>query len=282
MEAVSAVKMRKAQERALAMRSYARAALRILRALSGSVDVRDHPLTEERAVGKVGILVITSDKGLAGSLNSAVLKEVANYIHGQELESGDVVFFCLGKRGFEYAQAREYEVVHHHTNISDGIDIEEFREITRQALELFLDGTIRELRVAYTDFKSTFEQHAAMHKILPLSQKMIEHIVAEIPPEKGKFSRPLTSETDAPAYTIEPEPADVIAILMPMLVNIAIFNKLLESKASEHSARMIAMKSATDKAKEVATSLTRKFNKARQAAITREVSEITSGIEAMK
>ncbi|MFZ2555565.1 MAG: ATP synthase F1 subunit gamma [Minisyncoccia bacterium] len=281
MQAVSAVKMRKAQERALTARPYAWAAFQILRGLSGSVEASNHPLTLERAHGKTVILIITSDKGLAGSFNSAVLKKVDNFIRGRNFKQDELVFLCLGKRGYEYALARGYTVAHHHINLSDAVDVEEFQKITEQVLALYEAGDVREVHAAYTNFKSIFEQHAAMHKILPLSQPIIERIVEDMSFAMGRYGQKL--EVGAtPSYTIEPDAADVVAHILPMLVNVAIFHKMLESKASEHSARMVAMKSATDKAKEMATDLTRTFNKVRQAAITREVSEITSGIEAMK
>jgi F-type H+-transporting ATPase subunit gamma len=282
MQAVSAVKMRKAQERALGMRSYARSALRMLGSVSGSTDALRHPLTQERKNGKVAVIIITSDKGLAGSLNTAVIRKTEQFILDENLSQGELVFFCLGKRGYEFVLRRGYEVKHHHTNISDGIDEVEFREITDKIIELQTSGYLREARVAYTDFRSTFEQSPAIHKILPLSQKIVEHIVKEIPPEKGKYSEMAQEINGVQSYTIEPEPEIVLEALLPKLVNVAIFNKLLESKASEHSARMVAMKSATDKANEMAGTYTRTFNKVRQAAITREVSEITSGMEAIK
>lgn len=283
MEAVSAVKMRKSQERAIKARPYARAGLRVLGSLSGSVEAQQHPLTTERKSGKVGIVIITSDKGLAGSLNSAVIKIASNYIREENLRKEELLFICLGKRGYEFAIRNGYEIVHHHTNISDGIEEDEVRAITDKVVDLQEKGVTREFRVAYTNFRSTFEQTAVMRKILPLSPKVMEAIVAGITPERGKFSDPATQNVQTiPSYTIEPEARDVLNVLLPKLANVAIFHKLLESKASEHSARMVAMKSATDKAKEMAHDLTRTFNKVRQATITREVSEITSGMEAMK
>lgn len=281
MEAVSAVKMRKAQDRTLAARPYALAAFRILRSLAATFETSQHPFLRSRENGKTLIFVITSDKGLAGSLNSAVLKKVENFMRGRNLAPEDVAFICLGKRGFDFALSRGYEVLHHHINLSDDVDVIECREITKQVLERYESGAVREVYAAYTNFKSIFEQHAAAHKILPLSRAIVEHIVEDISLPRSRYED-LFDAGAIPQYTIEPEPQDVIATLLPLLVNIAIFHKLLESKASEHSARMVAMKSATDKAKELARDLTRKFNKVRQAAITREVSEITSGIEAMK
>lgn len=281
MQAVSAVKMRKAQERALMARPYAAAAFQMLRGLSGSVETSNHPLTTEGRKGKVAILVITSDKGLAGSFNSAVLKKIENFTKGRNFSKLDLVFFCLGKRGYEFAISRGYEVAYHRLNVSDDIDIESFQEITAQVIEGYLAERIREVYAAYTNFKSIFEQHAQIHKVVPLSETIVKHIVEDMEFALGHHGRTLQVAT-APTYTIEPEAGEVINELLPLLVNAAVYHKLLESKASEHSARMVAMKSATDKAREMSVLLTRKYNKIRQAAITREVSEITSGIEAMK
>lgn len=283
MEAVSAVKMRKSQERAINVRPYARAGLRILGALSESVDAQQHALAAERSQGKIGILLITSDKGLAGNLNSAVIKQTSGFIRDEGISKENLVLICLGKRGYEFAIRNGYEVAHHHTNISDGIEESEVRAITEIIVDLQTRGITREFRVAYTNFRSTFEQEAAIHKILPLSQKVLDAIVAGITPERGKFAEIAQQNGGrVAAYTIEPEATEVLSVLFPKLVNVAVYHKILESKASEHSARMVAMKSATDKAEEMAHDLTRKFNKVRQASITREVSEITSGIEAMR
>ncbi len=281
MQAVSAVKMRKAQERALTARPYASAAFRILRSLSANIDTMHHPLTSQREEGKTAILVITSDKGLAGSFNSAVLKKVENFIKGRNLQAEKMVFLCLGKRGYDFALSRGFEVAHHTLNLSDGIAIDDFEMITKEVLALHEQGVIRDAYAAYTNFKSIFEQHAHVHKLLPLSEEIVRHITEDMEFALGDFGQNRQTES-ARAYTMEPSPDDIINSLLPRLVNIAIFHKLLESKASEHSARMVAMKSATDKAKEMSTLLTRKFNKLRQAAITREVSEIVGGIEAMK
>ncbi|MBI2610464.1 ATP synthase F1 subunit gamma [Candidatus Kaiserbacteria bacterium] len=281
MEAVSAVKMRKSQERAISSRPYARAGLRVLAGISGSTNVARHSLMHVPAEGKVVIIIITSDKGLAGALNSAVIRETEKFIKEENLSRDDLIFLCLGKRGYEFALRSGYNVVHFHTNIADAIDEREFRVITDQAISLYRAGGVREVRVAYTNFRSIFEQHPAVHKVLPLSRRAVEHMVEEILPVRGKYAE-VENGNGVAVYTIEPDADEVLAALVPRLVNIAIFHKMLESKASEHSARMVAMKNATDKAKEMAGELTRTFNKARQAAITREVSEITSGIEAMK
>ncbi|OGG53931.1 ATP synthase F1 subunit gamma [Candidatus Kaiserbacteria bacterium RIFCSPLOWO2_12_FULL_53_8] len=282
MEAVSAVKMRKSQERALSGRSYAAAALSVLERLSGTADVAHHPLMRERA-GKTCIIVVTSDKGLAGSLNSGVIRRVEQEIVARKLKREDVVMIGVGRRGADYFANRGYEVREKLENVSDSVVEDEMRMVTDKVVEWHAASEIGAAVIAYTNFVSTFEQEPIVRQIVPIQPETIREIVAGIRPARGKYAPDAEEKIVRPAvYTVEPDPQSVLAVLLPKLLNIAVFHGLLEAKASEHSARRVAMKSATDKAKEMAGDLTRKFNKVRQAAITREVSEITSGIEAMK
>src|SRR3989344_2908227 len=279
MEAVSAVKMRKAQERALGGRAYAAAALSILEKLAGTTEVKQHPFSQERP-GHTALILVTSDKGLAGALNSAVIRRAEQEIRDRNLQKGEVVVFAMGKRGGEYFRSREYPGVTIHTNISDGVSESDALEVTRHILAI---PEITKVLVIYQNFLSTFEQKPVVRQILPISPETIHQMVAGIVPAKGKDAGIGQGENWTPStYSIEPDIETVVNELMPKLLNVAIFHALLEAKASEHSARMVAMKSATDKARDMVKELTRKFNKVRQAAITREVSEITSGIEAMK
>ena len=283
MEAVSAVKMRKSQERALGSRAYAAAALSVLERLAGTVDAERHPLVEDQ-IGKTCFIVITSDKGLAGSLNSAVVKAVDREIETRSLAKNDVVIIAVGRRGADYFASRGFEVTQRLENVGDGVSETDVRKITDNILALHSAGEIGVVVVAYQNFLSTFEQEAGVRQIVPITREAIAYMVEHIRPVKGKYA-PSTYEATPHrfvAYTFEPSADEVLAVLLPRLLNIAIFHAMLESKASEHSARMVAMKNATDKAKEMAHNLTRTFNKVRQAAITREVSEITSGIEAMR
>lgn len=275
MEAVSAVKMRKAQERALQGRAYATGALRILENVAGSVG--GHELFASREQGTYGLAVITSDKGMAGALNSAVLKRVSTFIR----EHDNVVAICIGRRGHEFVKARGVTVLHFEENRSDEVTEEDMNRITSIALAQHEEHATRSWHVAYTNFKSTFEQESALRQVLPLSREVLHDMITGIVPTHGKFAD-RAEQAQAIAYTVEPSAEDVLGVLVPTLVNVVLFHALLETKASEHSARMVAMKSATDKATEMSHALLLKFNKARQALITREVSEITSGIEAMK
>lgn len=282
MEAVSAVKMRKGQERALAGRAYAAAALTVLEKLSGTHTAAEHPLMQERENSKTCIVVITSDKGLAGSLNSGVIRRIEREIAERELTQKQIVMIAIGRRGAEYFASRGYEVRVRRENVSDGVEEKDMQPVVEAILEWHAGWEIGAVLVGYQNFLSTFEQEPTVRQIVPITRDIIREMVRGIRPAKGKYA-PQHGEAPMPtAYDISPDPDSVLEELVPKLLRIAVFHTLLEAKASEHSARMVAMKNATDKAKEMVRISTRIYNKLRQAAITREVSEITSGIEAMK
>lgn len=283
MEAVSAVKMRKSQERAIGARTYARSALRILGQLSSVPEFAVHPLVAKRAEGKTAVILVTSDKGLAGSLNSGVLKLAEKFAQSAPQGRDSIVWLTLGKRATDWAERRGYTVVYSARNISDDVSEADMRMITDEVIRLQTTGTVKEVIAIYTNFKSTFEQEAVQRHVLPLEQEGLQNIIAGITPTRGAYAgTDEESHTSSNNYKIEPDRSELLKELLPRLANIVVMHTLLENKASEHSARMVAMKNATDKAGEVVVLLRRRFNKARQAAITGEVSEITSGIEAMK
>lgn len=285
MEAVSAVKMRKSQERALSARPYATAALSILERIAGSHDVKMHPLMLPYmgAPRKTVIIAVTSDKGLAGALNSAAIKQVERALFDRNLTRENTIFFCIGRRGADYFASRGYSVGERRENVSDAVSEGDMRAVTDAVLAWRMSGKAGDAIMIYTNFLSTFEQKPVVRQILPISSAMMREMVEGVAPVKGKFSRArLQSQMAIPVYTIEPSAEEVLNVIMPKILNIAVYHALLEAKASEHSARMVAMKNATDKARDVGKELTLEYNKARQTAITREVSEITSGIEAMK
>lgn len=289
MEAVSAVKMRKGQERALSGRAYAAAALTILERLSGTADMTRQPLMQvipESAVttSKVTFVVITSDKGLAGSLNSGVIRCAEQEITRLSIAKENITIIAVGRRGADYFAARGYTVIHRLENVSDDVVEADIRNITDMLMTSHAESKMQVCYVVYTNFISTFEQEPIARQIVPITPAVISEMVAGIRPARGRYA-PTEADLTAPkpaAYTIEPSADSILAELLPRLLNIAVFHAVLESKASEHSARMVAMKSATDKAKEMAKSYTRTYNRVRQAAITAEVSEITSGMEAMR
>jgi len=284
MEAVSAVKMRKGQERALGGRAYAAAALSVLERLSSVVDIQDHFLFKEGRGTRSCMVVITSDKGLAGALNSGVIRLAEQEIASRGLTKQDLRIIAIGRRASDYFQSRGYTVAKSFINVADDVSEKDASEISSVLVDLKRTGEIKDAFVVYQNFISTFEQAPTIRQIIPIKRESMREIVAGIRPARGKYSPQSESDRIAPpsAYTFEPEASEVIAVLPQVLLNVAVFHTMLESKASEHSARMVAMKSATDKAKDMAKSYTRTFNKVRQAAITAEVSEITSGMEAMR
>jgi F-type H+-transporting ATPase subunit gamma len=279
MEAVSAVKMRKAQQRALAGRAYARAASATLARVSGSRALASHPLTTWREPKRALYVVITSDKGLAGGLNSGVLRATSRDIAERGLSTESVHVIAVGRKASEYFTNRGYTIESYHPN-TDAITTELIERVVTEAGSRFMSGAVDVVYIAYQNFISTFEQRPTLRTIYPLSIAELAKVVADIVPAKGAYAEAVDTSTSA-VYTIEPSEEEVLNVILPKLAGIFVYHALLESQASEHSARMVAMKGASDKAKELTHSLTLKFNKARQAAITREVSEITGGMEAM-
>lgn len=278
MESVSAVKMRKSQEQAFRGRPYVHSAMRILQQLASSKEGLSHPLAQKRETGKHLLVIVTSDKGLAGAVNSSVLKRASeSFENNPEI---DVV--AIGRKALEFAKQERKEVVGQYTNVSDDIHLPDIKDIAETIMGKFGDGTYKNVSVIYQNFVSTFEQEPTKRNILPLDPSEIHFIMKGIRPKKGKFSDNTSEQDGKIIYTVEPSAEEVLNTLIPQLVQIMLYHALLESKASEHSARMVAMKNATDKSKEVAKELTRVYNKERQAAITAEVSEISGGIEAMK
>lgn len=283
MEAVSAVKMRKSQERAISGRVYAAAALSVLERISGTSDVMRHPLMQE-GKGKTCYIVVTSDKGLAGSLNSSVIKRTEKDMAERGLSKEDVIMIGIGRRGADFFANRGFELRGRHENMSDDVSESEIRTLTDDVLSWHASGEISSVVVVYTNFLSTFEQEAIGRQIVPVTPVMLRALVKGIRPVRGRYApEAANAEDKSPAaYTVEPSGDEVLKVLLPRLINVAIFHAVLESKASEHSARRVAMKNATDNANDRAKQYTRTFNKIRQASITREISEITSGIEAMR
>ncbi len=279
MESVSAVKMRKSQERAFASRPYVHAAMRILSRVSSSDEAMQHPLAQKRTLGKRLVVMVTSDKGLAGSVNSAVLKQA------DILRRDGVVYdvVAIGRKAVEYAEREGLTVVARYTNVADGVTVGDVYEMAKVVMDSFATSTAySEVNVIYQNFISTFEQAPTLRQVLPLDPSEIHYIMQGIKPKHGKFSDDVVVGDSVVNYTIEPSATAVLDALIPQLVQILLYHALLESKASEHSARMVAMKNATDKSKEVVKALTIKFNKARQAKITAEISEITAGVAALE
>lgn len=276
MEAVSAAKMRKSQHRAIAGRAYARAAASILARASATQGLAAHPLAQAREVKKVLYIVITSDKGLAGALNSAVLRRARNDMRERSPEASAVGIIAVGRKAQDYFLRRGFvlEAYHHNT---DALSRELIESLVAEAATRFVLGSYDEVRIAYQNFVSTFEQRPTVRTIFPLSLDELGRVVKDILPVRGQAHSAEDVGSRVANYTVEPSEQEVMDAVIPKLAGIFVYHALLESQASEHSARMVAMKGASDKAQEMQHALQLRFNKARQAAITREVSEIIAG-----
>ncbi|MBI5421425.1 MAG: ATP synthase F1 subunit gamma [Parcubacteria group bacterium] len=285
MEVVSATKMRRSQEFAIKARPYAIASLNLLRNLV--TKTKELPGILERREKKecYGLLVITSDKGLAGALNANVIRKAEAWIKMRRANNENSILVTVGKRAKDYFEHKGVPIHKSFWGFGDMISLSETLPVAEVLMEGFLDHTWDEFSAVYTHFRTTLLQEAVLRKILPITQEGVEEIVKGVIPEYGKFSSKPYTLNPIPyhyEYTYEPSPEALLTELVPQLLRMHVHHMILESNASEHSARMVAMKNASDNAKELITDLTLTYNKARQASITRELSEITAGKEALE
>lgn len=282
MEAVSAVKMRKSQEQALTARPYAHAALRILQGLSVTEDIANHPLGTRRPVRKSCLIVVTSDRGLAGNLNNAVLKRCMQMLHDNELSQKEADIITIGSRGRSFFEKRGYTIKGSYEKWGDAVTFDDITPIIETIEHGFREEEYDDVWVVYTNFVSTLTQEVYARRVLPITHENVTDVVAGITPETGKFSETQETPSDETTTPIfEPSTEQVLETLIPALLRIQVYHSVLEANASEHSARMIAMKNASENAEELLKKLRLSYNKVRQAAITNEMIEIVGGMESL-
>lgn len=308
MEVVSATKMRKSQEFALNARPYAAASLEMLEnLLSRTPEKLMPPLLKPRPVHTTLLLVITSDKGLAGAFNANVLRKAESRINANpdaNRREEKNLLLTVGKKAHEYFERRGFSIHTSFSGFGDRSTLQETLPVADLVLKGFLAGEWDEVEAAYMNFRTTLVQEAVVKKILPVTRESIKEAVVGIVPERGRYAE-VNSRQQAAAtigrigavrrskatevgsgysyeYKFEPSPAEILAMLVPQLLRMHMHHIILESNASEHSARMVAMKNASDNARELIVSLTLAYNKARQAGITNELIEITAGREALE
>jgi F-type H+-transporting ATPase subunit gamma len=270
MELIAASRIIKAQQRAQAAAPYARELTRAVSAVATFSNV-DHALTVEPEDPKrAAILIVTSDRGLAGAYSSSVLKEAERLIEKLKGEGKDVDLYISGRKGEAYFKFRQRPVVQAWTGFSDQPTYDVAAEIGATLIETFLAEEAEgadEVHVVYTRFRSMLSQEPTAVRLLPL-----EVVEGTEPPDKDDL---------LPLYEFEPSPSDVLDSLLPRYVQSRIFFALLQAAASELAARQKAMKSATDNADELIKKYKRIANQARQAGITQEISEIVGGVNAL-
>ncbi|MGH2751737.1 MAG: F0F1 ATP synthase subunit gamma [Actinomycetota bacterium] len=270
MELIASSRVVKAQQRVEAARPYAEEMRRLMTSVAGKAGRIDHPLLSEREEGDtVATIVVTSDRGLAGAYNSNVLRfaERDMEAHGRNHR-----LYLVGKKAITYFRFRGYEFENDNTwqGISDRPGIEDGRLVARAVTKAFADGDADQVRLIYTKYQSALIQRPTVVQLLPLPEEELEEMA-----DASKAGGP------SPSYVFEPDPEDILGLLVPRYVEGNILQALLESAASEHAARRRAMKAATDNASELIDDLTRVYNQARQAEITTEIMEVIGGAEAL-
>jgi len=265
MELVAASKMRKAVNAVLLSRPYSRLAWETVMSIGTKVDTSMHPLLAKReTVSNVLMLLVASDRGLAGGYNTNIAKMAVQEIKklGDNVSMSSI---CIGKRGAEAMRRIKQPVLASFTEITNNTKFEEILPIGRMVIHEFMSGRFDKVVLVYTDFVSAISQKPVAVELLPLS---------------GASQEPV--ETMQGEYTFEPSPQEVLEKILPRLIETMVYQAVLEAAASEHSSRMMAMRSASDNAGEMIDDLTFTFNQARQAGITQEIAEISSGKAALE
>jgi F-type H+-transporting ATPase subunit gamma len=267
MKMVSAAKLKKAQDAILQIRPYADKLQHILRLLSANLDSTEESVyTEQRVPQKVLVVLISSNRGLCGAFNSSVAKtaaEMAESRYAKQLRQGNVTFLVVGKQGEKYLKTRKYNIGGQANQIFDKLTYEESSILAQNLMRDFATGKYDRIELVYNEFKNAAVQICTTEQFLPVK------------PEETKGKNTNLN------YIFEPSIEEIVCDLIPRSLKIQLFKALLDSNAAEHGARMTAMHKATDNATELIKELTLTFNKARQAAITNEILEVTNGAEAL-
>jgi len=286
MEMVSAAKMRRSQQVALQSRPYCESALELLGNLSWRAGYKHHPLLVTRPIKKEALIIITSDKGLCGGLNSNIFKKSLRYL--EENSDKEVDIIAIGKKARDYLAWRGYNIRAEFTKIGDLVKVEDTAHIATLIMDLYREKEYDLIAAVYTNFISTLKQEVVLRQVLPISIEGIKEIVSGIIPKQGRYAelkdnKKTIEETSFwnYEYKFEPSVKEVLNELLPGLLKIQIYHMILEANASEHSARMVAMKNASENAEKLINELAIIYNKLRQSAITKEISEITAGREAL-
>ncbi|MDX1763119.1 MAG: ATP synthase F1 subunit gamma [bacterium] len=263
MKMVAAAKMKKAQDAILAARPYAQKMHLVLSSLAARTETEAHPLLRVREPYRVGLLVLTSDRGLCGGFNSTLSRRALAFIGEQDRQQNQVTNYLIGKKGRNFFKSRQIDMFKVYTELSGQINYSRVSEIVQDLVEPFEQEELDVIYMVYNEFKSAISQKVVVEQLLPV--KPLE----------------MTEQMNAVEYIYEPSEQEVLAELLPQYAETQVYRALLESEASEQGARMTAMDAATNNARDLINQLTLTMNKARQAQITKEISEIVGGAEAL-
>ena len=263
MQMVSSSKFRRAETNAKAYVPYMEKVQEVVAAIASGTNDSGHPMLTTRPVKKTAYVVITADRGLAGAYNSNIIRAVSTAIAERHASKDEYVILAIGRMGRDFFVKRGSNVLGEVIGLPDQPVFSDIKEIARKAVGMFTDGTYDELYMYYNHFVSAISNEVTEKKVLPLTDIAVE------------------KDTNA-SYEFEPSAEAILEVLLPQYAESLIFGALLDGKASEHSARMNAMKSATDNAADMISGLTLVYNRARQAAITQEITEIVGGASALE
>ena len=279
MEMVAAARMRRAQAAVLAGRPYAEKIADVIENLASSIQGAGgdtHPLLQARPIQNIAVIMITADKGLAGALNTNIIRRTTRFILSEA--NAPVGIIAVGRKGRDFMVRYGRRLIAEFIKISDRPSIADTFPIARVAVDEYTSGRVDAVYLIYTDFVNTLVQRPTVYRLLPVDISQVEEGGAA--PGEGRSEGPIRGPNRVD-YIYEPGTTEVLTQLLPRYIEVRIYQALLEHIASEHSARMVAMRNATDNAKEVISELTLAYNKLRQANITREIIEVSSGAAAL-
>ncbi|MFH0968999.1 MAG: ATP synthase F1 subunit gamma [Patescibacteria group bacterium] len=295
MEMVSAAKMRRAVKGVLHVRPYAHTAWSVLKNLSRAFKEEKSGFLEVRRVKHILIILVTSNKGLCGSYNTQILKKIREELQNPEKlmmnrvgfkkieaevskDKLKIDFVTVGKKGEKMLRKLGRDIIASFPQLTYYSLIEDVRPLAKIATEGYLDKTFDKVVIAYTDYVSAIRQQTKIRQILPISKIDLEKHILEM----DALAKEYGFEEPEVEYKVEPSPKEVLNFIFPRLIEMQIYHALLESNASKESARMVAMKNATDAAKDMASAFTLAYNQIRQSKITQEISEISAGRAALE
>lgn len=264
MEMIAVSRLKRAEGRLRSARPYAEKIQELMESLAPSLPRIDHPLLIKREVKRIGLLLITSDKGLCGGYNANAISQASGFI--DQHSDKEIRLILIGRKGYDFFRRKTYPIDYTLLQVSKEISVQEVKEISGVIVKGFEEGRYDEVDLIYTRYQSAMNTRPIVMKLLPLESSEVLKKESEI---KGE-----------PIF--EPTAEEIMALLLPKYLEAQIYKGMVESVASEQGARMVSMKSATENAEEMVSNLTLSFNKARQASITKEILEVTTGAEALR
>lgn len=265
MNMVSSSKLRRAESNTKQFRPYMEKMQDAITAVAGSDKNSRHPMLQQREVKKSAYLVITSDKGLAGAYNANVLKHLIKDIEEKHASKDDYSIVVLGQTGVDFLKNKGYDIHDSLIDVPDQPSFKEVQAIAKKAIGLYSEGEVDEVKIYFSHFVSVLENTPSTKTVLPLS------------PEDSSLGHGQMS-----SYEFEPDKEAILSVILPQYVESLIYGTILDAKASEHATRMTAMKNASDNASEIIDDLSIQYNRARQAAITQQITEIVGGSVALE